>query len=198
MKYRCNTCICISQKSKQEEHPCSLQLTKQCKSAKQTSGAYKVDMSKQAQRFSKCRQMGEPSPPDRRRCPEHRWGCGHRARPTHNPDFLIHAHVIGCATGSAPAATRWPSGLRRQLQALVRKGVGSNPTLVSTKQPSNFLSASGRQLASQPGTCCLFPCYLCTSCLHSRLLRGCMLVCGEWCVWHSFALLIMFGGLPAQ
>ena len=24
----------------------------------------------------------------------------------------------------------WPSGLRRQLQALVRKGVGSNPTAV--------------------------------------------------------------------
>jgi hypothetical protein len=26
--------------------------------------------------------------------------------------------------------TRWPSGLRRQIKALVRKGVGSNPTLV--------------------------------------------------------------------
>ena len=25
---------------------------------------------------------------------------------------------------------RWPSGLRRQLKALVRKGVGSNPTLI--------------------------------------------------------------------
>ena len=28
--------------------------------------------------------------------------------------------------------TMWPSGLRRQLQALVRKGVGSNPTVVIT------------------------------------------------------------------
>ena len=27
-------------------------------------------------------------------------------------------------------ATAWPSGLRRQLKALVRKGVGSNPTAV--------------------------------------------------------------------
>ena len=27
--------------------------------------------------------------------------------------------------------TAWPSGLRRQLKALVRKGVGSNPTAVS-------------------------------------------------------------------
>ena len=26
--------------------------------------------------------------------------------------------------------TAWPSGLRRQLKALVRKGVGSNPTAV--------------------------------------------------------------------
>ena len=29
------------------------------------------------------------------------------------------------------SATAWPSGLRRQLKALVRKGVGSNPTAVS-------------------------------------------------------------------
>ena len=28
------------------------------------------------------------------------------------------------------AATAWPTGLRRQLKALVRKGVGSNPTAV--------------------------------------------------------------------
>ena len=27
--------------------------------------------------------------------------------------------------------TAWPSGLRRQLKALVRKGVGSNPTAVT-------------------------------------------------------------------
>ncbi len=27
--------------------------------------------------------------------------------------------------------TIWPSGLRRQLQVLVRKGVGSNPTVVT-------------------------------------------------------------------
>jgi len=33
-----------------------------------------------------------------------------------------------------PGMTIWPSGLRRQLQVLVRKGVGSNPTVV-TYQP---------------------------------------------------------------
>ena len=31
----------------------------------------------------------------------------------------------------APIKTVWPSGLRRWLQAPVRKGVGSNPTAVS-------------------------------------------------------------------
>ena len=30
-----------------------------------------------------------------------------------------------------PGMTIWPSGLRRQLQVLVRKGVGSNPTVVT-------------------------------------------------------------------
>ena len=34
-----------------------------------------------------------------------------------------------CASTTANA-TAWPSGLRRQLKALVRKGVGSNPTAV--------------------------------------------------------------------
>ena len=34
--------------------------------------------------------------------------------------------------------TIWPSGLRRQLQVLVRKGVGSNPTVV-TNQSVNML-----------------------------------------------------------
>ena len=32
--------------------------------------------------------------------------------------------------GEAPIKTVWPSGLRRWLQAPVRKGVGSNPTAV--------------------------------------------------------------------
>ena len=38
--------------------------------------------------------------------------------------------VIMVALGATLAETAWPSGLRRQLKALVRKGVGSNPTAV--------------------------------------------------------------------
>ena len=34
--------------------------------------------------------------------------------------------------------TAWPSGLRRQLKALVRKGVGSNPTAVILVRVSFF------------------------------------------------------------
>ena len=34
-----------------------------------------------------------------------------------------------------PCMTVWPSGLRRWLQAPVRKGVGSNPTAVTCTSP---------------------------------------------------------------
>ena len=34
------------------------------------------------------------------------------------------------STPESSSVTAWPSGLRRQLKALVRKGVGSNPTAV--------------------------------------------------------------------
>ena len=37
---------------------------------------------------------------------------------------------LKAARHALTAATAWPSGLRRQLKALVRKGVGSNPTAV--------------------------------------------------------------------
>ena len=37
----------------------------------------------------------------------------------------------------APIKTVWPSGLRRWLQAPVRKGVGSNPTAVIAKIASS-------------------------------------------------------------
>ncbi len=44
------------------------------------------------------------------------------------------------------AWTIWPSGLRRQLQVLVRKGVGSNPTVVThqlVKAPSVLFHFAG-------------------------------------------------------
>ena len=37
---------------------------------------------------------------------------------------------LGDRIGESIAVT-WPSGLRRQLKALVREGVGSNPTAIS-------------------------------------------------------------------
>jgi hypothetical protein len=45
------------------------------------------------------------------------------------PDLLGHAINPGPARPRNHAA-RWPSGLRRCVKAAVRKGVGSNPTLV--------------------------------------------------------------------
>ena len=39
-------------------------------------------------------------------------------------------------TSRSRSATAWPSGLRRQLKALVRKGVGSNPTAVILRSSS--------------------------------------------------------------
>jgi hypothetical protein len=41
------------------------------------------------------------------------------------------------------AWTVWPSGLRRWLQAPVRKGVGSNPTAVTFHRPMVFDIATG-------------------------------------------------------
>ena len=45
------------------------------------------------------------------------------------------ALICRCLCGSEgcglSAVVNWPSGLRRQFKALVRKGVGSNPTLAS-------------------------------------------------------------------
>lgn len=35
---------------------------------------------------------------------------------------------------------RWPSGLRLQAKDLVRKGVGSNPTLIIFTEPFSFAS----------------------------------------------------------
>ena len=39
---------------------------------------------------------------------------------------------------------RWPSGLRRQLKALVRKGVGSNPTLIILFSSTVQVETTGR------------------------------------------------------
>ena len=40
-------------------------------------------------------------------------------------------HVLDlCVLGELLYKARWPSGLRRQTKDLVRKGVGSNPTLI--------------------------------------------------------------------
>jgi hypothetical protein len=39
-----------------------------------------------------------------------------------------HTHYIGY--NLLASMVRWPSGLRRQTKDLVRKGVGSNPTLI--------------------------------------------------------------------
>ena len=62
------------------------------------------------------------------------------ARAGSNPvavDIFIFRSVQILAYTFQPArkkcrAAAWPSGLRRQLQALVRKGVGSNPTAVNS------------------------------------------------------------------
>ena len=49
---------------------------------------------------------------------------------------------------------RWPSGLRRQTKDLVRKGVGSNPTLITTffivSPRSEYPVAAARPLANDP------------------------------------------------
>ena len=48
---------------------------------------------------------------------------------------LLHVGILGAHTSACGQAchdmTVWPSGLRRWLQAPVRKGVGSNPTAVT-------------------------------------------------------------------
>jgi hypothetical protein len=36
-----------------------------------------------------------------------------------------------CVSSDCHVVIIWPSGLRRQFKALVRKGVGSNPTMVN-------------------------------------------------------------------
>ena len=45
-------------------------------------------------------------------------------------EFRAIRRSLGNAAGVLISLTAWPSGLRRQLKALVRKGVGSNPTAV--------------------------------------------------------------------
>ena len=52
-----------------------------------------------------------------------RWAAAGRA------DLYCDDALHACARGR-PFETVWPSGLRRWLQAPVRKGVGSNPTAV--------------------------------------------------------------------
>ncbi len=49
-----------------------------------------------------------------------------------------------------PSPTVWPSGLRRWLQAPVRKGVGSNPTAVTCQLNLSAAAAS----APRARTCC--------------------------------------------
>ena len=56
--------------------------------------------------------------------------------------------VPGSSPGSDKHMVAWPSGLRRQLKALVREGVGSNPTAIiqiwaSSFCPSIFLLSYG-------------------------------------------------------
>ena len=46
-------------------------------------------------------------------------------------NVFINIPSIGYATCEISDVIAWPSGLRRQLKALVRKGVGSNPTAVN-------------------------------------------------------------------
>ena len=60
--------------------------------------------------------------------------------------------------------TVWPSGLRRWLQAPVRKGVGSNPTAVSRKD--------ARRLAERRPTTLICPRLLCLAPAQNRSRRG--------------------------
>ena len=58
------------------------------------------------------------------------------------------------------AVVNWPSGLRRQFKALVRKGVGSNPTLANSffgllPTPASPLSCEAHAVHSPV----LFDCY---------------------------------------
>ena len=55
---------------------------------------------------------------------------------------------LSCTVGSYQLV-RWPSGLRRQLKALVRKGVGSNPTLIISFA-STLFNYSSRSVNSIP------------------------------------------------
>ena len=57
--------------------------------------------------------------------------------------------------------TVWPSGLRRWLQAPVRKGVGSNPTAVSARQ---------RSCVAMYPTTKLLPC-VCQNVAHATCLQ---------------------------
>ena len=50
-------------------------------------------------------------------------------------------------SGSDMASTVWPSGLRRWLQAPVRKGVGSNPTAVTLRRPGLIRQAQASIVA---------------------------------------------------
>ena len=54
-----------------------------------------------------------------------------------------------CVRGRA-ARTVWPSGLRRWLQAPVRKGVGSNPTAVTFGNVVAILSRNHKRLNAHP------------------------------------------------
>ena len=54
------------------------------------------------------------------------------------------AKAMVAKTGVMLSQTVWPSGLRRWLQAPVRKGVGSNPTAVTFS--SSFFSRLGKRI----------------------------------------------------
>ncbi len=57
--------------------------------------------------------------------------------------FAFSVRAGGCSSRRTAFGTVWPSGLRRWLQAPVRKGVGSNPTAVTFERSRAFFFARG-------------------------------------------------------
>ena len=74
------------------------------------------------------------------------------AEGSQQPRPVQRAFWRSCAQHASPAGRRtiharttvWPSGLRRWLQAPVRKGVGSNPTAVTRVMQHRLFSLAGR------------------------------------------------------
>ena len=65
-------------------------------------------------------------------------------KPDGPPSGALPIASMACST--IPAKTVWPSGLRRWLQAPVRKGVGSNSTAVTFQLHLRFLAGPGASL----------------------------------------------------